>query len=176
MEIFCGLPQLPLVNARIVPQITPRQLPHPLQFIIRQSFYNFPLRNLRYWPFRPINNKQINTGKKEPAKTTERGAGWCSSDDLNSYSVGSWFETQLRHRLSWPSSFVVFLSPSRQILGQYLDWATDTSFQILLNSCFSHPTILATDSIVKLSVKETEQNSSWETNRRESPLIGNKWI
>jgi hypothetical protein len=38
---------------------------------------------------------------------------------------------------------VAFLSPSRYVPGEYLDKTTAASFQILSNSLFIHPTILA---------------------------------
>jgi hypothetical protein len=58
---------------------------------------------------------------------------------LDLHLEGARFELLPTHWLSWQSFFLVLLSPSRQILGYYLDYVTTASFQIFSNSLSSPP-------------------------------------
>lgn len=49
---------------------------------------------------------------------------WCSGNGLDSYSLGSWFKSWPGHQLPWlrrGRGFMVFLSPSMQLIGYYLN-------------------------------------------------------
>jgi hypothetical protein len=74
--------------------------------------------------------------------TTLSFACWFSGNALDLNSGGAHFEYRPGHHLSWLGMVVVFLSPSRQILGVYLDQAMADSFQVLSSPSFMyHPTI-----------------------------------
>jgi hypothetical protein len=70
---------------------------------------------------------------------------------LDLYLGGFQFESQPGHQLSWLRFFIIFLGPSKQMLGSILS----ASFQILSNSLFTcYPIIwwyivLDTDTVVK---------------------------
>jgi hypothetical protein len=55
---------------------------------------------------------------------------------LQTYSGSGWFWSGLGHQLSWLRFCMAFLSPSRQILGYYLDWTMTTVSQVLSYSSF----------------------------------------
>jgi hypothetical protein len=81
-------------------------------------------------PVRDVSNKYLNQ------MTEQNGLA------VDSCSGGTRFEASPKHLPSWVRMFVVSLSPSRQMLGENLNWATATSYQIISNpSVINQPSI-----------------------------------
>jgi hypothetical protein len=63
--------------------------------------------------------------------------GWLSGNAVVLYSGAARFESRLGHRLAWLRICVVFFSLFKQIPGEYLDYVTTSSFQIISGSLFT---------------------------------------
>jgi hypothetical protein len=64
-------------------------------------------------------------------------------------------ESQKGHQLSWLWSVLLFLNPSKNILGEQLDWATTASFHFLCSSSVTLPPCAVQSRIPTASVNKT---------------------
>jgi hypothetical protein len=69
-------------------------------------------------------------------------ATWCNGNIMDLNSGVARVDPHAEHWGQWLQTFLVFLSPSSQILGLYLNCVASASFKILsFSSFYSHPTM-----------------------------------